>query len=308
MFWLTTKRIIKSGFVNFWRNSFVSLASVLVMTVTLFVMGSLLFTGQTLETSLERLKQKVDVNVYFVTDATEDEILSLQGQLESMPQVQSVTYTSRQEALNEFREEHENDQLTLQALDELDENPLGANLSIKAEDTSQYQQIAQFLRDETGLAQGQNKIIDKINFFQNQTAINRLDQIIESSEKFGLSVTVVLVIASILITFNTIRLAIYTSREEIAVMQLVGASNAYIRGPFVVEGILYGIVSAIITLILFYPLTYWLGPITQNFFGSMNLFTYYISNFGQISLLIVGAGIALGAVSSYLAVKKYLKT
>jgi cell division transport system permease protein len=91
-------------------------------------------------------------------------------------------------------------------------------------------------------------------------------------------------------------------------MQLVGASNAYIRGPFVVEGILYGIVSAIITLILFYPLTYWLGPITQNFFGSMNLFTYYISNFGQISLLIVGAGIALGAVSSYLAVKKYLKT
>jgi cell division transport system permease protein len=308
MFWLTTKRIIKSGFVNFWRNSFVSLASVLVMTVTLFVMGSLLFTGQTLETSLERLKQKVDVNVYFVTDAPEEEIRTLQSQLQSMPEVQEVSYTSRQEALNEFREEHANDQLTLQALDELDENPLGANLSIKAEDTSQYQQIAQFLRDETGLAQGQDKIIDKINFFQNQTAINRLDQIIESSETFGLSVTVVLIVASVLITFNTIRLAIYTSREEIAVMQLVGASNAYIRGPFVVEGILYGIVSAIITLILFYPMTYWLGPVTQSFFGSMNLFTYYISNFGQIAVLIVGAGIALGAVSSYLAVKKYLKT
>jgi len=90
-------------------------------------------------------------------------------------------------------------------------------------------------------------------------------------------------------------------------MKLVGASNSYIRGPFVFEGIMYGIVSAIITLILFYPLTIWLGPITKDFFGGMNLFDYYINTFSKIFLIIFSAGILLGAISSYLAVRKYLK-
>jgi cell division transport system permease protein len=91
-------------------------------------------------------------------------------------------------------------------------------------------------------------------------------------------------------------------------MRLVGASDTYIRGPFVFEGIMYGFVSGVITLVLFYPLTYWLGPVTQGFFGDINLFTYYLNNFGEIFLIIIGTGIVLGAFSSFLAVRKYLKT
>lgn len=307
MLWLNLKRIIRSGFVSFWRNSFVSLSAILVMIVTLFVMGSLIFLGAVLGTTLEQIKDKVDVNVYFVTTAQEDDILTLKSQLEELPEVAVVEYVSREEALERFRARHEGDQLTLQALEELGENPLGATLNIKAKETSQYEGIANFLQNETAIGAGSDPIIDNINFFQNRVAIERLDTIINSARTFGLAVTLILVVASIIITFNTIRLAIYASKEEISVMRLVGATNAYIRGPFVFEGIMYGFVAALITLILFYPLTFWLGPITEGFFGDINIFYYYLNNFGEIFLLIIGTGIVLGGVSSYLAVRKYLK-
>ncbi|HEY4502237.1 MAG TPA: permease-like cell division protein FtsX [Candidatus Paceibacterota bacterium] len=307
MFLLNLRRIIRSGFVSFWRNGFVSLSSILVMTVTLFVMGSLIFLGATLDATLEQIKNKVDVNVYFVTSAPEEDILALKAQLEALPEVASVEYLSREGVLDRFKERHEGDQLTLQALDELGENPLGATLNIRAKETSQYEGIAHFLQNESALESGGESIVDSVNFFQNRAAIEKLDTIIKSSQTFSLVVTIVLVIASIIITFNTIRLAIYTSKDEISVMRLVGASNFYIRGPFVFEGMMYGFVAAVITLVLFYPLTFWLGPVTEGFFGDINIFRYYVDNFGEIFLLIIGTGIVLGAVSSFLAVRKYLR-
>ena len=302
------RRIIKSGFVNFWRNGFVSLTSVLVMTITLFVVGSLIFIGAIFDASLAQIKDKVDVNVYFVVDAAEEDILSLQKILEGLPEVETVLYTSREEALEKFRKRHENDQLTLQALEELEENPLGASLSIKAKETSQYGSIATFLSSGDTFVGGTGEpIIDKVNFFQNKAAIDKLTQIIDSSERFGFVITVILVLASVLITFNTIRLVIYTSREEISVMRLVGASNSYIRGPFVVEGLMYGFISALITLSIFYPITLWLGPASESFFGNINIFDYYMSNFLRVFLFIAASGMILGALSSWLAVIRYLK-
>jgi len=124
---------------------------------------------------------------------------------------------------------------------------------------------------------------------------------------FGLVITAVLAVVSVVITFNTIRLVIYTAREEISVMRLVGASYSYVRGPFVVGGIFYGVVATIFTLVIFYPLVLWLGPTTESFFGSINVFDYYISNFGQLFLVLLLSGVVLGGVSSFLAVRKYLK-
>lgn len=304
---LSTKRIIKSGFVSFWRNGFVSLAAILVMVVTLFMFISLILVGEAFKSSLTLIKDKVDVNVYFVTTASEDEILTLKRSIETLPEVKFVEYISRDEALTRFRGRHKDDQLTLQALEELGENPLGASLSIKANETSQYESIANFLQGENALASAGAPIIDKINYFQNKVAIDKLAAIIESSETFGFALIMILAVASIIIAFNTIRLAIYTARDEISVMRLVGASNAYIRGPFVFEGIMYGVVAAVITLIVFYPITLWLGPITENFFGNINIYDYYISNIIELSLLMLGSGAALGAISSYLAVKRHLK-
>lgn len=306
MLWTSTKRIVKSGFVNFWRNGVVSLAGILVMTITLFVIGSIIFLGAILNTSLEQIRNKVDINVYFTTVAPEEEILSLKSSIESLPEVSFVAYTTRDEALANFRERHKNDYLTLQALDELGENPLGASLSIKAKEPSQYESITKFLESKEGVLAGGKKIIDKINYYQNKIAIDKLTKIIDGAQKIGLAITIVLIAISIIITFNTIRLAIYTAREEIAVMRLVGGNNAYIRGPFLIEGTMYGAISSIITIVLFYPVTLWLGQTTENFFGGINLFEYYLNNFWQLFAIILLSGIALGVVSSFLAVRKYL--
>ena len=306
MFWINIKRVFRTSFVSFWRNGFVSLASVLVMVITLFVIGLLIFTGALLSASLLQLKDKVDVNVYFVTGAPEESILALKRSVEALPEVASVEYISRDEALAAFRGRHENDQLTLQALDELGNNPLGAALNIKAKETSQYETIADFLKNQNSLSPSGTPIIDKVNYYQNKNAIDQLTRIIAASQKLGLAVAILFGIISILITFNTIRLAIYTAREEVSVMRLVGASSMYIRGPFVVSGLMYGLIAAIITLILFYPLVVWLGPVTADFFGGINLGSYYFHNFIQMFLIIVGSGMSLGALSSYLAVRKYL--
>lgn len=301
------KRILRAGFLSFWRNSVVSVSSVFVMTVTLAVIGSIIFTQVALQTTLAQISDKVDVNVYFVTTAEEGDILALQTALEGLPEVAETQYVSKDTVYNDFRARHENDSLTLQALDELQENPLGAILNVRAKETSQYASIAKFLETSDILKKNEKPIIDKVNYYQNKVAIDKLTAIIASSEKIGLFITAILVIMSILITFNTIRLAIFTSKDEIAVMRLVGASSAFSRGPFVVQGIMAGLSSGVIALALFYPITYWLSPFTTDFFSGLNLFSYYVDHFPQFFLIIMGSGVALGMISSILAVRKYLK-
>ncbi|MEI6864132.1 MAG: permease-like cell division protein FtsX [Candidatus Adlerbacteria bacterium] len=309
MSWITTKRIFRAGFLDFWRNGFVSLASILVMTVTLFVLGMTLFAGVILDSALSELRNKADVNVYFTTSAPEEQIVQLQKSLQALPEVQSVEYVSAADALAAFRERHQNDQLTLQALQELGDNPLGAVLNIRAKDISQYDVIAKFLQQQQALSSSQAGIIDKVNYFdeQHRQALDRLQNITDSASRLGLIIILILVLTTVAISFNTLRLAIYTSREEIQVMRLVGAGQFYIRAPFMVEGVLYGLISGVITLVMFYPLTYWLGEATANFFGGVNVFSYYIGNFLLFFGVLIGTGVVLGAVSSYLAVRRYLK-
>jgi cell division transport system permease protein len=302
MFTTTLKRIIRSGFVGFWRNGFVTLASVLVMTTTLFVLGMFIFLDAMLDGSIEQIREKVDVNVYFAVDAPPSEIERVQSDLEALPEVANVEYISRERAIEEFRNRHENDELIIGALEELEGNPLGAYLNVLANETTDYERIAETLVDEQ-----EEGLIENINYFQNQEAINKLTEIINTIDWMSIVILVFFVLVSILITFNTIRLAIYNSREEISVMKLVGASNTYVRGPFVIEGVMYGIVSALFALVLFYPLSLWLGDTTETFFGSTNMFEYYVDHFAQLFLILVLFGIALGAVSSFLAVKRYLK-
>jgi len=307
MFWIDIKRIIKAGLTNFMRNGFVSLASILIMTVTLFTIGSVLFLLIGLNVSLDEIKQKVDVSVYFKVDAIEEDMMFVQKTIDALPSVFETEYISRDQALENFRLRHEGDELTLQALDELGENPLGAVLNIRAVDPSEYENIANFLKEDPTITRNRTSVIDKVNYFDNQVAIERLSKIISAAEKFGLLLTIILIVVSIIISFNTIRLAIFVSREEISVMKLVGANNKYIRGPFVVSGLIYGLISGLITLIIFYPLTGWIGSASANFFSGLNFFSYYLENFGHFVLILVGGGAMLGALSSFLAVRRYLK-
>lgn len=309
MFWITTKRVFRSGLQSFFRNGFVSFSSVTIMTITLFILLSTILLGGFLNFSLDAVKSKVDVNVYFVTTAAEGDILAVQKSLEALPEVSSVEYVTRDQAITDFRAKHSGDQLTLQALDELGTNPLGASLNIRAKDPSQYAGIASFLGGNSGelLSSGGTSIIDKVNYAQNKVVIDRLTNVINSADMMGLWFAIIFIIISIVITFNTIRLTIFMSKDEISVMKLVGASNVYVKGPFVVSGLLCGFISAFLIILLFGLFTFWVNKYHSAYFIGFDIFHYYIGNFFKIFGIICGSGLVFGSLASYLAVRKYLK-
>ena len=302
---VSIRRVVKAGFVAFWRNAYVSMASVFVITIALFVIASTMLIDQLLTSSLQQLQAKVDVNVYFVPSAPESEIERIQTALEAMPEVSEVIYTSRDEALTLYRERNQNNTVVLQSLDELGDNPLGASLAVRAVDTTYYESIANFLNEEKAKATPQTQIIDDFNYERNRVAIERLSGIIDAVERGSLITMAVLIIAAVMITFNTIRLAIYTAREEISVMRLVGASNMFIRGPFLLQGIMYGFVATVLALLMLYPIVIWISPGTVAFF-QFDLFAYFVSNFSYIFLTLIGIGVLLGLLSSALAIRRYL--
>ena len=299
------KRVIKSGFVNFSRSGIVSWAAVLITTITLSVITALILLQGVLHFSLDQIKDKVDVTIYFHTGAPEDKIMTLKDSLERLPEVAAVTYTTAEQALNDFKERHANDYSTLAALEEIKTNPLGAYLSVKAKEVSQYETIANFLKEDNLLSLNSVPIIEKVNYHQNKLVIDKLNSIISGAQKLGFLITLILIILSIIITFNTIRLTIYISKEEIGVMRLVGASKMGVRGPFMVEGMIYGAIATLITLVLFWPITFWMGRNMTDFLG-MNVYKYYLGNFFQIFAIILLSGILLGIISSFLAIRRYL--
>lgn len=293
--------------MSFARNGSVSVASTLVMAVTLSVIASLLFVGALLQSTLQSIREKVDINVYLEATATESQATTLQNALKARPEVAMVNYTSPEKALESFRARHSNNPLIIGALEEVGGNPLEASLNIRATDPSKYQVIADFVEKQNASGENTRGIVSKISYIENKEAIDTLSRIIDSSEKLGFIIATFFIVISILITFNTVRLAIYTSKDEISVMRLVGASARYIKGPFIIIGAIYGLVSSIITLFVFYPITYWLGPLTYNLGTGLNVFSYYLGNFMQITAIIISAGLVLGIISSYLAVQKYIK-
>ncbi|KKR42999.1 MAG: hypothetical protein UT78_C0010G0007 [Candidatus Nomurabacteria bacterium GW2011_GWF2_40_12] len=302
----TFKRIIKGGFLNFKRSGIISWAAVLVVTITLSVITTIILLQAVLHFSLNQIKDKVDVTIYFTIGASEEKIMTLKSSLEKLPEVATVSYTSAEEALRIFRERHQSDYPTIQALDEIGDNPLGAYLNIKAKEVSQYEDIANFMKSDNSLTPGGESIVDKVNYHQNKLVIDRLNNIIGGAQRLGFILTLLSVIITVIVTFNTIRLTIFIAKEEIGVMRLVGASKMHVRGPFMIEGVIYGVVATMITLVLFLPVTAWLGRSMTNFLG-INMYDYYLSSFFQIFAILLLSGIILGVISSWLAIRKYLK-
>lgn len=317
MIFITFKRITKTGFVNFWRNGFLSFAAVVVITLSLSAFGTLIFGSAFGRSLITNVKDKVDINVYFALQSSESDILALKAEVDKLPEVASTTYISRDQALSLFREKWQNNSLIMQGLDEIGDNPFPASLNIKAEDPGQYASISQYLTSNNPTDASGVAVIEKINYAENKLVIDRLSKIIPTIEQAGAITAVILIFVAVIIVFNTIRLIVYTSRDEIAVMKLVGASNVFIRGPMVVSGIMYGIVSGLITLVLMAVFSYWSDAVilrlagvdvASNFELVVNVLSrYFTDNFVQIFFIIMGAGIILGGLSSYIAARKYLK-
>lgn len=301
------KRTILAGLRGFYRNRTVSLSSIFILTITLSIITSFYLFRAVFDYTLEQVKEKVDVRVYFTVDATENQVSQVKAKLLGLNDVKTVNYTSREQALLDFKKKHEGDQLTLQALDELGDNPFGASLSVIAKDTSRYQAIADQLSEGSGLLGDSKGVVDKVNYYQIKDSIDKLNSIIGWTNTVGFWLSIVFVLMSCMIVYNTIRLAIFVYRDEIAVMKLVGASNMFIRGPFIVESILYSIAATVITLAIFFPATIWVTRKTVFFFEGLNINSFYTAHFIELALTLVVFGSILTVISSLLAVRKYLK-
>jgi len=295
-------RIIYYGVKNFIRNGWPSVATVGTMVIALSVFLTLILFNVITNKAIELVQDKIDISVYFKQTTSEDDILNIKQSLESLNEVKSVEYVSKDKALEIFKQTHKDYETIIQAINELNTNPLVASLNIKAKDPSQYALIANYLSSPN-----LEKFIDSLSYSKNQIVIDRLVAIIHNVNQAGFAITLVLAFVAGLVIFNTIRLAIYSNREEIAIMRAVGASNMFIRGPYLVGGILAGIISALIGIILAIPIVYGVSPYLKIFIPNLNIFSYFISNIFTLTLYQLAFGVFIGAFSSFFAVRRYLK-
>jgi cell division transport system permease protein len=295
-------RIFQYGFKNFWRNGLLSTATVAIMTLSLIVFFSLIIFGVITQAAAASIQDKIDISVYFNTNTSEDQILSIEHSLEGLSEVQSVQYTSRDQALAIFQQNHANDQAVSQAINELNTNPLEASLEVKAKDPSQYGAIADYLG-----SQSLSSYVDTVSYSQNQDIITRLATIVKDVESGGLILTIILALIAGLVVFNTVRLAIYSNRDEIGVMRVVGASNSLVRGPYVVEGILCGGIAAVLSMIVMAPVIYFVSPYLNSFIPGLNIFGYLTSHAIRLFLYELLFGVLIGSFSSFFAVRRYLR-
>lgn len=302
-----TKRIFKSGSRNFLRNRTVSFSSVAILSTTLMIIGAFFFFRGIFDYSLEHIKNKVDIKIYFKLESSQEEIDEIKNKIIALPEVEKVVFTSAEQSLIDFKNSHASDPVTLQALDEIGKNPFGAMLTIIAKDTNSYESIANSLNSNSQFLGNSYTAIDKINYIELKSTINRLNNIIKWINVVGYWVTLLFIFMTSLIIFNTIRLSIFIFKEEISVMKLVGASDTYIKGPFLVESAIYAITSVFFTMIIFFPVTYYLSKKTVVFLSGLDIFNYYISNFFSLFFLLLLVSLVLSFISSLLAIRKYLK-
>ena len=298
---ITFKRIIRAGYLSFWRNGWLSTATILVMALVLFVLGNLVFLGAFANKALSVLESKVDISIYFVQDATDEGILTVKKDLEALPEVAQVDYISKEKALAQFRERHKSNALIIGALDELGGNPLAASFNIRAKDPTNYGAISDFLLKKN------YPLVEKINYFENQKVIDRLGSILGAARGAGAALAFFLAFIAVLVAFNTVRLAIYTMREEIGIMRLVGATSWFVRGPFLISGVIYGSVAAAAVTLFFFPVSWLVAPKLAVLVPDFDLYRYFLSNFFEFFGIMFATGITLGVVSSFIAIRRYLE-
>jgi len=279
------------------------LAATAIMVITLFILGSLLVLNNLSRASLGTLKDKVDISIYFDLTTSEQAIVQIQRQVELLPEVRSVAYVPSVAAREKFRELHKDEPLLLEAVEQFTdaENPFPASLAIRVKELPDYKIIIEQFQDPK-FEPFVKKITDK------REVVDRLNRIINGIQNLGLGLTIVFGTITLIVMFNTIRLTIYNRREEIEIMRLVGASNWYIRGPFIVEGIAYGTMGAVFTAAVLFLILYLVTPRLANFLQlDLPSFTILGGNFALLFLLMLALGIFLGVTSSLIVIRRYLR-
>ena len=306
--WLIMQwRIVKSGMHNFFRNLTLAIAAMAVMVITLTIILFSVVANATFSGTIAEITDKIDISMYLNDTVTEAERDDLMAGLETLPNVLEVRYVSKEEALEKYKEINKDNIDLLKAISQTD-NPLPATIIIKPQDVNRIDEIKTYIEtdsikalqsDETSYSGDRKEAIDNISaatlFFR----------------QAGLVGVIAFAVVSILIIFNTIRMAIFNRREELTIMRLLGASSWFIRGPFVVETIIYGVVSALLSVALINALfAVSASALGASSIGLLNInyaFDYFKDNFWLILVGQLVIGIVIGAVSSVIATRRYLK-
>jgi len=279
------------------------MAATMVMTITLVIFSTLFLLFVLTNYSINTIQNTVDISVYFKIGLAEEQINTIKTEVSQDSKVKEVTYVSASQAFDEFKAKHENDQLITQSLNELNENPLPATLHIKANDLEDYPVVAEKMQSEQYA-----DFIDKVNFEDNRLIIERLNKVLNFIITFGLALFAVFVLIAVLVIYNTITLTIYNRKEEVEIMRLVGATNWYIRGPFLTESMMYSIFSTIITGLLFIPVFTKVIPAVTNYVSpDVSLYNNSVFNYAYLLLILFGLSVVLSVSSTLFAIRKYLK-
>jgi cell division transport system permease protein len=300
---VTANRLVKSGFTNFFRNIWLSLAATSIMTITLFIISTILVLYTLTNLSIENIKDKVGITAYFNNQTSEREILNVKAEIELMPNVESVEYIPKTVAKEIFLEIHKNEPLLLETLNEFkdSENPLPNSFAIRATGLEEYAPISETLRSDR-YAPYFERVRD------NSKVIDRLFSITNTIKNLGVVLSAVFVIVTIMVMFNTIRLTIYNRRQEVEIMRLVGATNWYIRLPFIIEGMLYGVIATILTSAIMYGALVYMSDRVQQLLSLDSIGGNLTSTLMlQIIIVNVTLGLGLGIIASSIAMRRYLR-
>jgi cell division transport system permease protein len=296
------KRAIKLGYKNFFRSIGISIATVFIVSASVFLISILFIFNSAADILIDNIKKKVDISVYFVETAKTEEILAIKAELLKIPEVKSIDYVTKEQALEEFTKKHSDEQILIDSLSEIGKNPFLASLNVSVLESSKYQQIVDFLNGDN-----YKNLVERVDYFQRKSVIDRLYAISENINKGGMILSIILGIISILVAFNAIKVAIYSSKDEISVMRLVGASNWFIRGPFLIQGLIAGLIVFVISFFAIFWLCYGFNGSIKEIAPEISPFKIFIANFWILVIIQVVSGISIAMISSVFAIRKYLK-
>jgi cell division transport system permease protein len=297
------KRIFSFSINDFSRNKGISIAAIFVLVIAILILTGLFFFQGITQYLTDEIQNKIDITAYFQDGTSEQDILNVRNQILKLTQnIKNVEYVSKDQALIAFNDKYKDNPVLSKALQEVGDNPFLPSLNITTNgEPAQYEQVSKVLQNSDF-----SKLIDKVDFSQKKDTIEKVYSITSNINKFGILLSVVLIIVSILVVFNTIKLAIDNSKDEIATMKIVGASDWFARGPFIISGAIYGFISFLICFIISGVLAYFLSAHTEILLPGFSLTDYFLTNWWIFVLIQLGFGVGVGVASSFVAVRKYL--
>ncbi len=305
----TFRRVIRTGLYNLLRNAWLAIAAIAVMVVTLTIVLFSVVANATFNNTIAQITSKINISVYLKDTVTEKQRNDLMTQLKTLPNVRNVDYVSKEKALAQYREENAGNQSLLQAINETG-NPLPASVRIDPVDPGQIQTIKDFLDQPANLAL-QDPQAGTSYSGDRKDAVDKISHATDVLRRVGIIAVLVFAVISMLIIFNTIQMAIFNRRDELTIMRLLGATTWYIRGPFVVESIIYGIIAALVSVLIIHGIFVTAASALQaSSLGLLDISyasTYFQSKFWVLLGLQLLVGMLIGALSSIIATRRYLK-